>query len=619
MAELGDTNDDTTDIDFDLACPTCNTELSGDPLFERQRLCPVCRRHFWIAARERIALLVDEGSFLESTPDLLALDSTLGTHELPVADRLSGARELPGIAEAVVTGTASVEERPVAIVALDLAYLGGNIGIVAGEKVSLAMELAATRRLPLVLICSGGAASGPEGVLALAQIGKLTAGASRLHRLAVPFISLLTHPSTGAALIGLGLQADVVYAEPRASLGSGSSREPDHPTSTAEQWHADGQIDGLLDREVHRQHIALTLDLLLRRGVAQPPARSDVPVPPSRPAEEAALARDPGRPSANEYLERLAPNPVWLHGDRAGHDDSAVQIGLARFDQASCGFVLAGRRGEHGEPAALGAASYRKASRLVRLAGQFELPIVVIADAIPAQPVAGVHGEIEAAIAAYVARITSVPTPVVCVLTGEVAGMTGFAFAIGDRVIMQRHSLLTASGIVEAATARECERLGVVDAVAGEPEPASHADPDAAAEALRPLLAQSLAETLSAGTRRLLDERLRRLRSLGLSTDASREAARLEVAQLQELQRRLRASLDEMRHRFDQRQAAVPSRITLPALGDLPQLALPAVRRQRAALSGLAGRVAATGRSIAGREPDISSRTTDETSDDEQR
>src|SRR5829696_7032539 len=153
-----------------LACPSCGVELTGTNAFETYRVCPGCHRHFPIPGRERLRLLVDEESFRETNAALVSLDPLVFRDLLPVPDRLAPA---------------------------------------AGEKILLAMETAAARRLPLIALCTAGGARTQEGLLGLIQAPKIAAAAARLHRAGVPFVSVLAHPATGAAWTALANQADI--------------------------------------------------------------------------------------------------------------------------------------------------------------------------------------------------------------------------------------------------------------------------------------------------------------------------------------------------------------------------------------------------------------------------
>ncbi|MBA3450611.1 MAG: hypothetical protein H0T18_05300, partial [Chloroflexia bacterium] len=274
------TEHDITIIDEPLACPSCWVELTGTFAFETHRVCPGCHRHFPIPGRERLRLLIDEASFRETNAALVSLDPLVFRDLLPVPDRLVEAAERfgsgpsGGVSEAVLTGTGTVAGREVVLVVLDHAFLGASIGPVAGEKILLAMDTAATRRMPLVAVCTAGGARTQEGLLGLIQAPKIAAAAARLHRAGVPFVSVLAHPATGAVWAALANQADIILAEPGARIGPGG-RQLSDASETAEELLARGMLDGIVDRTCLRETLANLLGLFADRGGYRPAASDD--------------------------------------------------------------------------------------------------------------------------------------------------------------------------------------------------------------------------------------------------------------------------------------------------------------------------------------------------------
>jgi acetyl-CoA carboxylase carboxyl transferase alpha subunit/acetyl-CoA carboxylase carboxyl transferase beta subunit len=606
--------------DVELDCPSCGSLLSGAETYEVYRVCPRCRRHFWMTGRERLDLLLDRDDFAETNAALASVDPLIFRDPLPLPDRLAEERERGGIGEAVITGVGAIGGQSAVVIVLDFAFLGGSLGIVAGEKVTLAMELAATRRLPLIAICSGGSTRAQEGILSLVQLAKTASAAARLHRSGVPFVSVLTHPTTGGIYAGLANQADIIFAEPGAQIGLSTGRDPaaaiDSGTSAAESLLDRGLIDDVVDRTRLRDLLVTLLDLFANRGAASPAPPVTPPAPSAlRAFDEVALARHDDRPTALDYLERLMPNFVELHGDRVSADDPAAICGLGRLNGVSVA-VIAQERGrgnsrERRRGGRMDAAGYRKAARLMRLAGHLEMPLLTFVDTPGAMSGAEAEtGGIGVALAQALGLMSILPVPVVTAITGE-AGSTGaLAVGVGDRILMQEHAVYAVAGpdatshresdrAVDAAasswiTARDCLRLGIVDRIVPEPLPAAHANPDQAAATLGAAVGQALSELTGAAPRRLLDDRARKVRQFGQATPEGREAARLELREWQELQRSISRSLGDLRERIEGRQ------LSLPALSPRPHLpSLPHLRRlnvNRADLEAFAGRLAATGR-----------------------
>jgi acetyl-CoA carboxylase carboxyl transferase beta subunit len=600
-------------IDEALACPTCGVELTGTDAFETYRVCPGCHRHFPIPARERLRLLVDEASFRETNAALVSLEPLVFRDLLPVPDRLAETAERwggpSGVGEAILTGFATIAGHAAMLIVLDHAFLGSSIGPVAGEKILLAMETAATRRLPLVALCAAGGARTQEGLLGLVQAPKIAAAAARLRRAGVPCVSVLAHPATGAAWTALAEQADIIVAEPGARIGSGVRHANGETTETAEELLGRGLIDGVVDRTDLRETLGTLLGLFADRGAyrpaqpAAPPAPSMAPGPDATPRrgagwEEVNLARHPRRPDARAYLTRLVSEWIELHGDRAGGDDRATLSGLGRL----AGIPVAMIAGVRGQPAAAGA--FRKAERVLRLAGHLELPVVMLVDTpgIDCGPESD-PAETSVALAEMTGLIGLLPAPIVAVVIGEAAGAAGVALGLGDRILMQEHAVYTVAGAegtdrravaplaaARILTATECVRLGVADAVIPEPRPAAHADPEGAARALGAAIVAALGDLAGVGPRRLLDDRAAKLRSLGQTTPEAREVARREVRELQELQRTLARSLGDIRERLEGLHLPLPG----PVRGrvHIDTSALPTIERARAELVERAVRLA---------------------------
>jgi predicted amidohydrolase/acetyl-CoA carboxylase alpha subunit len=478
-----------------------------------------------------------------------------------------------------------------------------RIGPVAGEKIALAFDLAAARRLPLVLLCAAGVAA-RGGALALWQAPKLAAAAARLHRAGIPVVGVLAHPTAGAVWGALLTQADVTLAEPGAGVefGSGQPGPPEPGAGLAGSQAARdaallgiGALDGIVERSDLAATLARLLALFADRGDIRSLARErrhprSVPEPAPRtlfPAwERAELVRHPERPGALALLRLIVTDWVELGGDRLSGDDPAIVCGLGRLAGAPLA-VVAQRRDR---PAS--AVAWRKAARLLRLAGHLELPTVALLDAPPEAdaPAAEAAARL-AAVGALLGLVPLLPTPLVAAVVGESGGPGAAALAAGDRTLMLEHALLRTPGserrgsgpaphdrpgeplLAAAATlsARDALRLGLVDLVVAEPAPGAHADPDRTAALLADALAAVLADLAAVAPRRLLEERNRRIRSLGLTTPEGRDAARHEVLQWQEAQQTLARSLADLRGRW-QAAGRMPrlSRPTRPPLAARP-------------------------------------------------
>src|SRR5438094_6714489 len=296
--------------DSSLACPSCGAAVVEAESYRRYRVCPQCGHHFPISAAERLNMLVDDDTFEEVNRELVSIDPLRFSDQMPYPERLARAQERTGLQEAVLTGVGRIAGWQAVIAVSDFAFMGGSMGSVVGEKVTLALELAARRKLPFIAICSSGGARMQEGVLSLVQMAKTTAAAMRLHRARLPMISVLTDPTTGGVYASYATQADIVIAEPDALIGFAGPRviaettgqPPPEGTHTAEFLLRHGMVDQIVDRGRLRGVLATLLQFLHRvemksRGTE---LYRPSPTPPESAWQEVELARHPDRPTASD-------------------------------------------------------------------------------------------------------------------------------------------------------------------------------------------------------------------------------------------------------------------------------------------------------------------------------
>jgi acetyl-CoA carboxylase carboxyl transferase subunit beta len=251
-------------------CPSCDAQVFNKQLERSLRLCPSCGHHFRMSMGERIDLLVDPGSFEERDAGLESVDR-LGFHDdKPYADRLEASQLKTGLRDAVVWGVADIEGRRVAIGIFDFRFMGGSMGSVVGEKLARCFETALAERIPAIVVSASGGARMQEGTLSLMQLAKTTAPLVRLDAAGVPFISVLTDPTTGGVLASFASLGDVVLAEPKALIGFAGARvasgtvgeEMPEGFQSAEFLLAHGFVDAVVPRPELRATLARLLRLL---------------------------------------------------------------------------------------------------------------------------------------------------------------------------------------------------------------------------------------------------------------------------------------------------------------------------------------------------------------------
>ena len=248
-------------------CPGCDEVIHEIELIENQRVCPHCDYHFPQTAKERIESLLDPGSFVEMDANLHSVDALRFQGMTTYKDRLKKYQETTGLIDAVLSGHGMLEGVKVAIAVMDFTFLAATMGSVVGERVTRMIEFATAERIAIIIISASGGARMYEGMLSLLQMAK-TCGALALHGQAgLPYISVLTHPTTGGVSASFATVGDVIVAEPKAMIGFAGPRvirETTHQELPPNFQTAEFLEDhGLVDMIVHRKKLRDTLSNLL--------------------------------------------------------------------------------------------------------------------------------------------------------------------------------------------------------------------------------------------------------------------------------------------------------------------------------------------------------------------
>ncbi|MGB2856539.1 MAG: acetyl-CoA carboxylase carboxyltransferase subunit alpha/beta [Dehalococcoidia bacterium] len=548
-------------------CLFCGINLSESEIYHRYRVCPECRFHHSLPARQRIALLADPGSFKEINQFLTSIDPLSFSGKEPYEERLHEAQRRTGLTEAVITGVCTIGGNPTAIAVLDFGFMGGNMGGVVGEKIALAFELATRRKIPMVTVVSSGGARVQEGMLSLMQMAKTAAAAKRLHSQRLPHIAVLTNPTSGEVYASFANLGDVILAEPKALIGFASLRVVEQTSGkplpegshTAEDHLLHGMVDQVVDRTRLRQLLSILLDLLSSR-YRLTITRKGKPSPvPEHPEEQAwhtvQLARHKKRPTALDYISRMTSSFIELHGDRHYGDDRAIICGVAELSGEAV--VIIGQERSHNEGRAY-PEGFRKAQRAMRMAAVFGMPVITLIDTPGAYP--GLDAEergIGHAIASTLALMSDLPTPIVSVIIGEGGSEGALALGVADRILMMENAIYSVISPEGAAsiiyrdakkaeemasalklTALDCKELGVIDTVVPEPEGGAHADPDEAARLLKNIIVRELLEAQQFNLAKLIKNRYKKFRRMGEYSSYFRTAISKEVSDVQELLQR---------------------------------------------------------------------------------
>jgi len=266
-----------------VKCPGCTQLIYKKDLDSNLSVCPKCAHHFRMSAVERLAALFDEGRYEEHFRHLASNDPLQFVDTKPYKDRLRKTRESTGLNDSVIVATGQLEGLDAVVAAMEYTFIGGSLGVVAGEKITLALEMALTNRHPAIIVsCSGGARM-MEGALSLMQMAKVSAALARLDRAKVPYISVLTDPTTGGVTASFAMLGDLNIAEPKALIGFAGPRVIEQ---TIRQTLPEGfqrseflLEHGMLDMVVDRRDLKRSIARALRFMGATPASSEARPVP----------------------------------------------------------------------------------------------------------------------------------------------------------------------------------------------------------------------------------------------------------------------------------------------------------------------------------------------------
>jgi acetyl-CoA carboxylase carboxyl transferase subunit beta len=267
-----------------VKCPGCTQAIYNKDLGTNLNVCPKCGHHFRIAAIERLNALFDDGRWTEHHANLTSNDPLQFTDTKPYRDRLRSTIKSTGMKDACVVATGRLDRLDVVIAAMEYSFIGGSMGVVVGEKITRAIEMALHGRQPVIVIsCSGGARM-MEGALSLMQMAKVSAALARLDRARLPFISILTDPTTGGVTASFAMLGDLNIAEPKALIGFAGPRviEQTIRQKLPEGFQTSEFLleHGFLDLIVDRREMKAALGRILRfMGASEAPATPQIPAP----------------------------------------------------------------------------------------------------------------------------------------------------------------------------------------------------------------------------------------------------------------------------------------------------------------------------------------------------
>lgn len=495
-----------------VKCPGCRRIIDLEQLEASHDVCPRCGHHMRLGARKRLEATVDAGSFEEWDAELEATDILAFPG---YTEKLERAQRSTGDKDAVLCGRATIGGEPCAIFIMDGDFMMGSMGSVVGEKICRTFERAAELRLPVVGITVSGGARMQEGTTSLMQMAKVSGARARFAKKGLPYLVLLTDPTTGGVTASFAMEGDIILAEPGALIGFAGPRvveQTTHKRLPAGFQRSEFLLEhGFLDLIVERENVPATLSELLALHAGRIPAADAPHVLPERHEPHTLLkkagrkrrrsgneapsaydivqaARSVEHPTALELIELGFDGFIELHGDRYFSDDPAIVGGIAWVgDQVFT--VIGTERGRSTKERVtrnFGSAhpeGYRKAQRLMKEAERFGRPVLCLIDTAGAYCGIGAEerGQGEA-IASNLVVMSELETPIVSIVVGEGGSGGALALAVADRVLMldnAAYSVVSPEGCASilwkttdraadaaealALTAPRLDELGIVD------------------------------------------------------------------------------------------------------------------------------------------------------------
>ncbi len=254
-----------------VKCESCRQIIWKKDLEENLNVCPKCEKHFRIDARTRLALLLDENQYETFDTNLSSTDPLKFVDLKPYSSRLRQAEHDTGLKDAVINAHGKLLGRPVIASVMEYAFIGGSMGAVVGEMITRAVERAADSKTPLIIVSASGGARMMEGVISLMQLAKISAALARLDKVKVPYVSVLTDPTTGGVTASFAMLGDLNIAEPGALIGFAGPRVIEQTIrqklpagfQRSEFLMEHGMLDAVVHRKELKPYIARALDFMV--------------------------------------------------------------------------------------------------------------------------------------------------------------------------------------------------------------------------------------------------------------------------------------------------------------------------------------------------------------------
>ena len=565
-------------LDFGDVCLVCDKSLSESMFFKQYHVCENCNFHYTMDARQRINWITDPDTFQESDKLVYSADPIGFKTRMTYKTKLSGDSERTGLTEAAVTGICEIGGVPAQIIVLDFGFMGGSMGCVVGEKVALALERSYKKKIACVAVITSGGNRFQEGVLSLMQMAKTVTVANQLKTKGIPFISILSNPSTGHTFASFPNLSDIILGEPGAMVGLQSLQVVrkeslgvlPNSANTAEFHLKHGMIDAIVERPKLKETISNILDLFsseykISRKVTRA-SKNTRKISINKLNNDVwnivQIARHDSRPTSRVYIEKIITNFVELHGDRHYGDDSTIITGVGYLGGQTVAIV--GQEKHKNSPnenlknAKTTPEGFRKAQRIVELANKFSLPLITLVDS--SGPKLGIDSEergLANTIATTISKMVNLESPSISIIIGEGGSEAALPLLVTNKTLMLQNSILSvvspegaaemifqdskkAKDVAESLkiTAVDCYELGIIDKIVLEPSGGSHNNINDAARILLREIIKEISMIQSFSKRKLVSDRQKRFRNVGEYSSYFKQAIYKEVGYLKGLVKR---------------------------------------------------------------------------------
>ena len=528
-------------------CIVCDHEIINSNLYKRFRICPSCRYHYTTTLRRKIAIISDRGSFREINKWIESRNTTDFSPKNSYKERFTNDKKRTNLNEAVITGECLIGGNRSVLIILDSSFLGGTMGLVVGEKISLALEYAGKNKLPAVGIITSSGKRFQDGILSLHQMAKTVISTKSVKKNNNPFIVILGNPCTGPVFSSFASMADIIFSEPKAHLGFaslGELREVEnnhiYEDHLSEFYLDNGQIDKIIERHEIKNEITTILSLISTNLLLKSKQKyNNKKFVKKNPKQTINIARNRKRPTSKYYLKNLFTNFVELHGDRISNEDKSIILGLGKISGQTVviaaqekSFLLENKKYTMGEITPSG---FRKAIRGAKLAESLNLCFITLIDSLG--PQIGTLNEkqgLASSISNCINEISNINVPSISIIIGEGISESAIAFSVTDRTLMMENSIYASvkpeaaakietneiEGIDDIAsalklTALDCKKIGVIDEIIQEPIKGAHDNPKETIKLVEKSLIYELSNLNKISSYSLVKNRYKKIRNTG--------------------------------------------------------------------------------------------------------